>query len=104
MKKLAVMILGCSAFFSTQSTLAGDAAAGEAKSATCVACHGAKGCSTNPSFPKIAGQHEAYIEKQLNDFKGDKRTNGPMMAPMAKGLSEDDVKNLAAYFSAQSCS
>lgn len=68
--------------------------------AACVACHGAAGNSTITQNPKLAGQHEAYVYKQLTEFKDGKRNN-PVMGPIAKGLSDDDMKNIAAYVSAQ---
>lgn len=80
---------------------AGDTAAGKAKSAACMACHGADGNSPNPVWPKLAGQHASYIKKQLNDFKAGARNN-EMMAPMAAPLQEQDIEDLAAYFSSQS--
>ena len=80
---------------------AGDAEAGKTKSATCMACHGADGNSANPIWPKLAGQHPSYIKKQLTDFKGGARKND-LMSPMAMPLSEQDVDDLAAYFSSQS--
>ncbi|MCG6891346.1 MAG: cytochrome c [Gammaproteobacteria bacterium] len=81
-----------------QTALAGDAAAGKAKSALCVACHGMDGISTNDMWPNLAGQKEGYMVLQLKAFRGGERNN-PMMAPMAAGLSDDDIANLAAYFS-----
>jgi cytochrome c553 len=79
---------------------AGDAAAGQTKAATCAACHNADGNSVNPDWPKLAGQSPGYISKQLNDFKSGARQNATM-APMAAPLSEADIADLAAYFSAQ---
>lgn len=79
---------------------AGDAAAGQAKSATCVACHGADGNSVNPIWPKLAGQHPEYILKQLANLKSGARTD-PLMSPMAAPLSDADAADLAAYFSSQ---
>ncbi|MFA9421622.1 MAG: cytochrome c [Gammaproteobacteria bacterium] len=78
----------------------GDVAAGKAKSATCTACHGADGNSVNPVWPKLAGQHVAYLEKQIKDFRDGKRKD-PMMSAMAASLSDADISNLAAYFAAQ---
>ena len=80
---------------------AGDAEAGKTKSATCMACHGPDGNSANPVWPKLAGQHPSYIEKQLTDFKAGTRKND-LMSPMAMPLSEQDMQDLAAYFSSQS--
>jgi cytochrome c553 len=82
---------------------AGDAAAGKAASATCAACHGADGNSVNPEWPKLAGQGDAYLIKQLHEFKNGDRKNA-VMAPMAIGLSDTDMENLAAYYSAQTMS
>ncbi len=80
---------------------AGDAAKGKAVSATCVACHGADGNSVNPDWPKLAGQGEGYLAKQLHDFRSDKRSD-PTMAAMAKGIASDaDVRDLAAYYAGQ---
>lgn len=78
----------------------GDAAKGKEKSATCAACHGADGNSGNPLWPKLAGQHASYIEKQLMDFH-DKKRNNPTMSPMAAPLSPQDMKDLAAYYAGQ---
>lgn len=78
--------------------VAGDAAAGKAKSATCAGCHGAAGISAAPNFPNLAGQKEAYLVKQLKDFKSGARKD-PMMAGMAAPLSDADIANLAAYYS-----
>lgn len=79
---------------------AGDAEAGKAKSAMCAACHGADGNSMAPTFPKIAGQGERYMIKQIKDIR-DGRRSVPAMAPFVAGLSDTDVADLAAYFSAQ---
>lgn len=71
----------------------------------CVACHGADGNSPIAVNPNLAGQHAAYLSKQLNNFKSQngkpaERAN-PVMAGMAAPLSADDIKGLAAYFSQQ---
>ena len=78
----------------------GDPQAGKAASTTCAACHGADGNSTNPVWPKLAGQGAPYIIKELHDFKSGARKN-PMMSPMAAPLSDKDIANLAAYFTSQ---
>ena len=82
------------------TTAAGDATAGKQKAQTCAACHGVDGNSTNPVWPNLAGQHAEYLMKQLRDFKDGKREN-PQMSPMAVNLSEQDILDLAAYFSTQ---
>lgn len=66
----------------------------------CVSCHGAAGASTISQNPKLAGQHGAYIHKQLMDFKGVERHNA-IMSPLAKELSDEEMKNIAAYLEAQ---
>jgi len=78
----------------------GDAAAGKTKSASCSACHGVDGNSVNPAWPSLAGQHPDYTVKQLQNFKTGTRENATM-SPMAAPLSEQDMKDLAAYFSSQ---
>lgn len=78
----------------------GDAAAGATKAATCVACHGPAGKSANPEWPKLAGQSSKYVLEQLKAFKAGARKN-PLMSPMAAALSEQDMKDLAAYYGAQ---
>ena len=79
---------------------AGSAEKGQAKAAPCVACHGVNGNSVNPEWPNLAGQHPTYIKRQLAAFKNDARQN-PLMTPMAKPLSDEDMADLGAYFSAQ---
>jgi cytochrome c553 len=87
----------------SQALAAGDLAAGKAASATCAGCHGPDGNSPNPEWPKLAGQGATYLVNQLHSFKGGDRTNATM-APMAMGLSDQDMQNLATYFSSQSMS
>ena len=66
----------------------------------CIACHGAAGNSTISQNPKLAGQHGAYIHKQLVDFKGPTRNNA-IMTSIAKGMTEDDIQNVIAYLAKQ---
>ncbi len=66
----------------------------------CGACHGTDGNSTNPAYPSLAGQYAEYITKQLHDFKSGARRNA-IMAPNVVGLSDEDMRNLGAYFAAQ---
>jgi cytochrome c553 len=80
---------------------AGDPKAGEAKANTiCIACHGPQGNSIVPLWPKLAGQHPEYIYKQLMDFKAGHRQNA-QMSPMAAPLTEQEVRDVAAYYSSQ---
>jgi len=78
----------------------GDAAAGQAKAAVCGACHNPDGNSVIPVNPMLAGQGARYLAKQLHDFKSGARAN-PVMMGMAAPLSDQDILDLAAYFSAQ---
>lgn len=79
---------------------AGDATAGQQKSAPCQACHGTDGNSAVGMYPKIAGQHASYIERQLKALRDGQR-NDPVMSPMAANLSDQDIADLAAYYSSQ---
>jgi cytochrome c553 len=94
------LLLSCLAVLPLGAHAAGDAAAGKAKAATCAGCHGPDGNSTNPEWPKLAGQHPAYVEKQLREFKAGRRVNA-VMGPMAAPLSDEDIADLAAFFGSQ---
>ena len=98
MKKQVISLLAASVLaFSASSAIAGDAAAGKAKAASCAACHGADGISKIPTYPNLKGQKAAYVVKQLKAFKtGDRKD--PTMNAMAKPLSDADMANLAAYY------
>ena len=78
----------------------GDATAGAAKAAVCGACHGMDGNSSDPQYPKLAGQHESYIAHQLTNFKSNKRQN-PIMLGFASTLSEQDMHDVGAYFASK---
>ena len=78
----------------------GDPTAGLAKPAVCAAVHGADGNSVIPNWPKLAGQHAAYLERQLVLVKAGKRQI-PEMAGIAMGLSEQDMADISAYFATQ---
>jgi cytochrome c553 len=68
----------------------------------CAACHGADGNSTSPAYPKLAGQHAEYITKQLMNFKSGDRKNPIMLGIVtSNNLTPDDMKNLGAFFAAQ---
>lgn len=78
----------------------GDATAGQAKAAVCGACHGLDGNSSDPQYPKLAGQQASYIVRQLELFKSGQRQN-PIMLGMATPLSPQDMADIAAYFAKQ---
>lgn len=85
----------------------GDIDAGQKKSATCAACHGQDGNSSIPMNPKLAGQHVNYLVKQLKEFKlasqtgGEEGRNNAVMNGMAAALSEQDMRDIATYYSEQ---
>jgi len=98
--KLAALTLVAVFGWTSSAHAAGTVEAGQAKSATCMACHGMDGNSANPEWPSLAGQHSSYILKQLKHFKSGERQNA-LMAPMAMILSDQDMEDLAAYFASQ---
>ena len=82
---------------------AGDAAAGQGKVVVCGACHGPDGNSLAPNFPKLAGQGERYLLKQLNDIKSGNRQVVEMTG-LLNNLSEQDLADIAAYYASQKMS
>lgn len=87
--------------FAAEASLAGgDAANGEKLAATCAACHGADGNSTIEVNPKLAGQYESYLIRALSDYRSGDRQSATM-AGFAAGLSDQDIRDLAAWFSQQ---
>ncbi len=109
MKKLCLFI-GMSYLLTGAAVAQGDAEAGKEKAATCAACHGPDGNSVIEANPKLAGQHPNYLVKQLKEFKlasqtgGEEGRNNAVMNGMAAPLSEQDMEDLAAYFSSQEAS
>jgi cytochrome c553 len=84
------------------SLAAGSAEAGATKSATCGACHGPNGNSVNPLWPSLAGQNAAYLDAQLKAFRSAVRINSNGIMPgLAKPLSDQDIADLASYYSQQ---
>ena len=82
------------------SAVVGDATAGQAKTAVCAACHGPNGNSAAPNFPKLAGQGERYLLKQLTDIKDGKRQVLEMTGQLTN-LSDQDLADIAAYYAQQ---
>jgi cytochrome c553 len=101
------LVVAAAAAFSGGSSLAqeGSAEAGQTKITTCVACHGADGNSMAmpppQPWPALAGQHANYLVRQIEAFKSGERTDATMQ-PMVAGLSEQDMHDIAAWFSSQS--
>ncbi|EEY44703.1 cytochrome c553 [Vibrio mimicus VM223] len=83
------------------SVLAGDVAAGQAKAAVCAACHGMDGVAVIPGYPNLKGQNEQYIISSVKAYKNKERNGGlaAVMQAQAMMLSDDDIANLAAYYS-----
>ncbi len=106
MKKLA-LALSVIAAISSPAQAEGNVEAGKAKSLVCAACHNVDGNSMIDMYPKIAGQHATYIEKQLHDFRSAMQTGGkegrmdPIMGGMTAALTDQDIKDLSAYFASQ---
>lgn len=99
--------LAVTAFVTLPATARADAAAataaaeaGAAKAAVCSACHGANGNSMNPEWPNLAGQGSAYTTEQLKLFRAGHRNN-LVMYPLAMALTDEDIRDLAAYFARQ---
>ncbi|MCL1142736.1 c-type cytochrome [Shewanella gaetbuli] len=106
MKKLA-LALSVVATMSSPVMAEGNAEAGKTKAIVCSACHGVDGNSMIDMYPKLAGQHPSYLEKQLKEFRSAMQTGGkegrmdPIMGGMAVALSDEDIADLAAFYASQ---
>ena len=80
------------------ATAEGDVEAGKQKAVICASCHGQQGISLTDIWPNLAGQKQGYLVKQMMDYRAGNRSD-PSMDAMMKMLSDDDVKNIAAYYS-----
>jgi len=100
MKKTMFILAAVALGFSLPVHAKGNYEAGKAKSTVCAGCHGADGISSIASFPKLAGQHSDYLYHALKDYKAGKRKN-PIMAGQVESLSDEDMQDLATYFSKQ---
>lgn len=101
---LALSFSALSAVHAAGTPPVGNAQAGAAKAAVCAACHGPDGNSLAPTFPKLAGQSEKYLFKQLQDIKANKTRQAPQMTAIVAGLSDQDMADLAAHFASKSMS
>jgi cytochrome c553 len=77
---------------------AGDAEAGRAKARACAMCHGETGIANHPAAPHLAGQPQVYLREELKKYRSGKRED-PVMSVIAKPLSDEEIDNLAAWFS-----
>jgi cbb3-type cytochrome c oxidase subunit III len=95
-----LLILGISGAANAADAVVGDPAAGQAKATVCGACHGPDGNSPAPNFPKLAGQGQRYLLKQLHEIKDGKRVVLEMTG-LLNNLNEQDLADIAAYFASQ---
>jgi len=100
MKHLLQLAAAVSLLLALPAAAAGDADAGQAKAVVCAACHGVDGNSAVPNWPKLAGQHATYLERQVGLIKSGDRPV-PEMVGIVAGLTPEDIADLAAYFSIQ---
>lgn len=100
MIKLVIVLLFIGSATTQLAFAQGNTAAGQTKAALCATCHGAEGNSELAINPKLAGQNAAYIIKQLKDYKAGVRSN-PTMSAMVLNLSEEDMEDIAAWYSSQ---
>jgi len=97
-----VLVFSLLGSMSLAAQAGGDISAGKAIVAEkCQACHGADGNSPTPMYPRLSGQHANYIVQALTEYKDGTRNNA-IMSGFAAGLSEQDRKDVAAWFSSQS--
>lgn len=102
MKKLFVAgMLFFAALSMVPAAMAGNAEAGKTKAAACGGCHGMDGNSPIPAYPKLAGQNEAYIVKQVKDFKANTTRQNAIMFGMVAALSDEDTADIGAFFQSQ---
>jgi cytochrome c553 len=71
---------------------------GKTKAAACVACHGTDGNAVDPQYPRLAGQYNEYIQQALHEYKDGRRGNA-IMKGFVSNLSDQDIEDIAAYFS-----
>jgi len=93
-------VISLLSFIPATAFSAGDATAGQGKSTVCQACHGATGISTQPNYPKLAGQHQDYLSKALHDFRSGRRPSA-IMSGFAGSLSDVDIEDIAAWYATQ---
>ena len=92
------LVLGIVCLIAVAQVSGADLTAGRNSSARCTACHGYGGISANDEWPNLAGQKPAYLVKQLRAYRDGTRED-PVMSPMAEGLTDADIDNIAAWFS-----
>lgn len=98
MKRTLVIILTVMVFGAAVSATAADIEAGKARATLCAACHGPDGISMNDLWPNLRGQKQGYLIKQIKAYRDGERQD-PTMLPMVKPLTDEDIENIAAYYS-----
>ncbi|MEP6896955.1 MAG: cytochrome c [Rhodanobacter sp.] len=83
---------------STTLLASGNIENGKQKAATCFACHGTDGNAVDPQYPRLAGQYNIYLQQVMHEYKDGQRNN-PIMKGMVATLSDQDIEDVAAYFS-----
>jgi cytochrome c553 len=101
-RDLAVYYAGLSCDTASRTQVTGDLAAGRALAKGCAACHGETGIAPNAAWPSLAGQKPGYLGNALKAFRAGLRKD-PLMAGVARGLSDADITNLAAFYAVQRC-
>jgi cytochrome c553 len=98
-RALTLLIFGAVLALSSTALLAeGTVADGKTKAAACFACHGADGNAVDPQYPRLAGQYNLYLQQALHEYKDGRRSN-PIMKGFVATLSDQDIEDVAAYFS-----
>lgn len=98
--KSVLLVAGLAGSLNAAAEVMGNADAGKDKAASCAACHGADGNSSAGNFPKLAGQGQKYLIKQIRDIKSDARSVVEMTG-LLNNLSEQDIADIAAYYAKQ---
>lgn len=99
MKKIYVALIA--GLVSFGAVAEGNPEAGKGKAAICAACHGPTGKASIDGYPHLAGQNKLYLANSLKSYRAGERNGGfaALMTPMAASLSDQDIEDLAAYFS-----
>ena len=98
--KILARIFFAPLFLFASAALAQDMTVANGKIAVCIACHGVTGVSEQPIYPHIAGQHAEYLVKSMTAYRDGTRTD-PLMSPMAVGLTDEEIQQLADHYAAQ---
>ncbi|MDR0806159.1 MAG: cytochrome c [Enterobacteriaceae bacterium] len=99
--KKALLLLSGALLINFSAHAAGDADAGKSKATKCATCHGVKGIVSIPTYPNLAGQNEVYLDASMHAYKNGERSGGlaTAMSAYVRSLSDQDIADLAAYYS-----